>query len=210
MQGYIKWVGGVILFAFIVISISTCNKYKFNLEQQQSLISASQDTIKYFKSKDGENVAQISLLEGDKKNLLLVIGKSNKKLAKLIKDGATSGTVYEQSIKYDTINTIKVDTINGKIAFNDSVQNKWLSFNISLKNDSLSKSFELRDSVSVSFKQINQGFFKPKKSVVEVTNSNPYVKVTGLKSFTIPTKKSKAKFWLGIGIGAGAGYLLFK
>lgn len=210
MQGYIKWVGGALLFALIVISISTCNKYKFNLEQQQSLIMASQDSIKYFKSKNGENVAQISLLEGDKENLLLVIGKSNKRLAKLIKDGASSGTVYEQSIKYDTINTIKLDTINGKIAFNDSVQNKWLSFNISLKNDSLSKSFELRDSVSVAFKQINQGFFKAKKSVVEVTNSNPYVKVTGLKSFTIPNKKSKAKFWIGVGLGAGAGYLLFR
>lgn len=57
---------------------------------------------------------------------------------------------------------------------------------------------------------VKQGFLKPKKSVVIVSNSNPYTKIEGLKAFDIPKKKSNVKFWTGIGLGAGVGYLLFK
>ena len=210
MQGYIKWVGGALLFALIVISISTCNKYKLNSEEKTSLIVSSQDSIKYFKNKYNENSSQVALLEGDKENLLLIIGKSNRKLAQLIKSGASSGTVYQYVTKYDTINTIKVDTINGKLAFTDSLKNSWIDLRLSLKNDSLYKSIEFRDSLSVSFQKVNQGFLKPKKSVVIVTNSNPYAKIYGLRSFDIPSKRTSFKFWLGVGLGAGAGYLLFK
>jgi hypothetical protein len=85
-----------------------------------------------------------------------------------------------------------------------------LKLTVTLKDDSLKKEIELKDSLTVAFKKINQGFLKPKKSVVEVTSANPYVKVTGLRSFNIPQKKTNLKFWFGVGIGAGAGYLLFK
>lgn len=210
MQGYIKWVGGAILFALIVISISTCNKYKFDSEEKASLVVSSQDSVEYFRNKYKENSAQVALLEGDKENLLLIVGKSNKKLAQLIKSGASSGTVYRYVTKYDTINTIKVDTINGKLAFTDSLKNSWVELRLSLKNDSLYKSIEFRDSLSVSFQKVSQGFLNPKKSVVIVTNANPYAKVSGLRSFDIPSKRTSFKFWVGVGLGAGAGYLLFK
>jgi hypothetical protein len=210
MKGYIKWVGGAILFALIVIFYSTCNRYKHNYEEQSALISAMQDTVKHFKNKDGEQVAQISLLEGSKENLLAVIGKTDKRLAKLLKEGAITATSFQQITKFDTVTTVKVDTVQGKLSFSDTTKNQWLSLTVTLKDDSLKKEIELKDSLTVAFKKIKQGFLKPKKSVVEVTSANPYVKVTGLRSFNIPQKKSNLKFWFGVGIGAGAGYLLFK
>ncbi len=85
-----------------------------------------------------------------------------------------------------------------------------MKLTVTLKDDSLKKEIELKDSLTVSFKKIKQGFLKPKKSVVEVTIANPYVKVTGLRSFQVPEKKSRLKFWINFGLGAGAGYLLFK
>jgi hypothetical protein len=210
MRGYINWVGGALLFALIIIGISTCNKYKHNYDEQSALISAMQDTVKHFKNKDGEQVAQITLLEGSKENLLNVIGKTDKRLAKLLREGASSGTSFQQITKFDTVTTIKVDTVQGKLSFSDTTKNQWLNLTVTLKDDSLKKEIELRDSLTVAFKKIKQGFLKPKKSVVEVTSANPYVKVTGLRSFDIPQKKSNLKFWFGVGIGAGAGYLLFK
>ena len=210
MKGYINYVGGALLFALIIIGISNYNKYKHNYEEQSSLITSFQDSIKYYKDKDGKNSAQIALLEGSKENLLKIIGKSDAQLTKLLKNGASSGTVFNQTTKFDTIVTIQRDTVNGLIEFNNSIKNNWIDLQVKVKDDSLETFLETRDSLSVSFQKVKQGFLKPKKSVVVVTNANPYVKTTGLRSFDIPQKKSNLKFWFGVGIGAGAGYLLFK
>jgi hypothetical protein len=210
MKGYINWVGGALLFALIIIGISNYNKYKHNYEEQSSLITAFQDSIKYYKDKDGKNSAQIALLEGSKENLLKIIGKSDAQLTKLLKNGASSGTVFNQTTKFDTIVTVKRDTINGVIEFSNSIKNNWIDLQVKVKDDSLQTFLETRDSLTVSFQKVKQGFLKPKKSVVIVTNANPYVKTTGLRSFDIPQKKSNLKFWFGVGIGAGAGYLLFR
>lgn len=208
----IKWVLGALVVTIFVVQCSTCNDYRLNLKENKNLIRDYQDSVIHFKNKEGENSAKIALLEGDKDNLLLILGHSNVRLSKLIKAGASSGTVYSQIIKFDTITKVRVDTINNKLSFNDVTTNKWLTLKLSLTNDSLSKSIELKDSVSVSFQRIAQkGFLKPRKSVVVVSNNNPYVKITGLQSFNIPIKtNSKFKFWLGAGLGLGFGYLVFK
>jgi len=210
MKGYINWIGGALLFALIVIGISNYNKYKHNYEEQSSLITAFQDSIKHFKDKDGKNSAQIALLEGSKENLLKIIGKSDAQLTKLIRAGARSGTVLTQTTKFDTIVTVKRDTVNGVIEYSNLIKNNWIDLQVKLKDDSLETFLETRDSISVSFQKVKQGFLKPKKSVVVVTNANPYVKTTGLRAFDIPQKKNNLKFWFGVGIGAGAAYLLFK
>jgi hypothetical protein len=69
---------------------------------------------------------------------------------------------------------------------------------------------QFKDSILVSFQKVKQGFLKPKKSVVIVTNANPYVKTSNLRAFDIPQKKSRLRFWLNFGLGAGATYLLLK
>lgn len=210
MKGYIQLVGGALLFTLIVITYSTCNHYKHQSEEQSSLITAYQDTVKYYKDEDGKNSAQIAVLEGSKENLLHIIGKSDVQLAKLIKKGASSGTAFQQTTKFDTVVVVKRDTINGMLAYENTIVNNWMRLHVGLKDDSLTTSIETRDSLSVSFQRVGQGFLRPKKSVVIVRNSNPYVKTTGLRAFDIPQKKSNLKFWFGVGIGAGAGYLLFK
>lgn len=210
MKGWIQWVGGSILFALIVIQYSTCNQYKQESAERQSLISSMQDSIKYFKNKQGESVAQIATLKGSKEDLLLAIGKSDARLARLIKQNAKAGASFTQTTKIDTVLVTKVDTVDGVIERNSSITDKWMTIEVQEKNDSLRAKVEMRDELTVSFKNVSQGFLKPRKSVVEVTNANPYVKIDGIKSFEIPRKKSSTKFWIGVGIGAGAGYLLFK
>ena len=210
MKGWIQWVGGSVLFALLVISYSTCNDFKHNYEEQSELIVAMQDSIKYLKNKDGEQVAQIALLEGSKEHLLSVIGKSDARLAKLLKQGAKSGTAFNQTARIDTVLVTKIDTIDNRVEYSSSLNSEWVTLEVRGRDDSLQTKIELRDRITVSFKDVRQGFLKPKKSVVEVTNANPYVKVDGLRSFDIPSKKSNAKMWIGVGLGFGAGYLLFK
>lgn len=210
MKGWIQWVGGSIAFALVIISYNTCNNYKNNYDEQSNLIVSMQDSVKYYKNKQGEFVAQIANLQGSKENLLRVIGDQDKQLARLIKSNARAGAVFAQTTKIDTVLITKTDTVNGIIERNSSISDKWMTIEVKEKDDSLRARVEMRDELSVSFKNVGQGLFKKKKSVVEVTNANPYVKIEGLRSFEIPQKKSNLKFWVGVGIGAGAGYLLFK
>jgi len=210
MQGYIKWVGTAIIVALIIMGISTCNHYKAQFEEQSSLITAFQDSIKYYKNEDGKNSAQIALLEGSKENLLKIIGKSDAQLTKLLKKGASSGTVFNQTTKFDTVVIIKRDTIDGVVEYQNSIKNNWIDLQVKVKDDSLQTFLETRDSLSVSFQRIRQGFLKPRKSVVIITNANPYVKATNIRSFEIPKKKSRWSFWFEAGLGAGITYLLMR
>lgn len=210
MKGWIQWVGGSLLFALIIISYSTCNDYKGQYESNLKAIAVLEDSVRYFKNKQGESVSQIATLQGSKEDLLAVIGKKDERLSRLIKQNANAGATFTQTTKIDTFLITRIDTVDGIIERTSSLSDKWMTVEVKERDDSLKARVEMRDEISVSFKQVSTGFLKPKKSVVEVTNANPYVKVEGLRSFEIPQKKSKAKFWIGAGIGFGAGYLLFK
>ena len=190
-----------IILLLLITNYYTCTRYKNKYQEQSKVITAYQDTIKRIKTTDGKNAVQTSVMVGSPPKTSIVY--------KLIKQGATSGTVIQQVTKYDTVTLIKIDTVKNKPYFSDTTNNKWLTLRVTLNNDSLSKSVELRDSISVSFKKVRNGFLKPKKYVVEVSNANPYVKINNVQSFEVPKKQTDFKFWSGVAVGAVGGYFLF-
>jgi hypothetical protein len=208
MRQWIYWIGGALLISLVIIYCSTPTRKE--IRQEVQLFYDLQDTIRYYKNKDNSTSAQIKLLEADKKSLSKVLAAKDKSLSDLLKSGSTQATVFSTVTRYDTVTQVKVDTVNTKPSFVDSTSNRWITLRIELKNDSLRKSITLRDSISVSFKRVSQGFLKKKKSVVEVTNHNPYVKVDKLRSFNVKEKESKSLFWVGIGVGAAGSLLLLK
>jgi hypothetical protein len=208
MRQWVYWVGGALLISLVIIYCSSPTHKE--IRQEVQLFYDLQDTIKYYKNKDNSTSAQIKLLEADKKSLSKVLAARDKSLSDLLKSGSTQATVFSTVTRYDTVTQVKVDTVNAKPYFVDSTSNRWLTLKIELKDDSLRKSITFRDSISVSFKRVHQGFLKKKKSVVEVTNHNPYVKVDKLRSFNVKEKQSKSLFWVGVGVGAAGSLLLLK
>lgn len=210
MKQWIIWVGGSLVIALLFILFHTPQPTKKELRSELQLFYDLQDTIRLLKNKDKSTTAQIKLLEADKNSLSRMLAKTNKSLSELLKKGATSASVINTKTVYDTINTVRIDTVNNKPYFLDTTVNHWANIRIELKDDSLHKSFVFKDSISVAFKKVNQkGLFKSKKSVVEVTTYNPYVKVDGVRSFDI-IKERKRLFWAGVAIGGGAVILLNK
>jgi len=209
MKQWLYWIGGALLFSLIIIYISSPSKKDLSNKSELDLFYDLQDTIKYYKNKDGSSTAQIKLLEADKKSLGKVLALKNKSLSDLLKSGSTSATVFETLTVYDTITKVRVDTVNSKPSFKDYTKDRWIEIDIELKNDSLKKSIILRDSVSVSFKKVSQGFLKRKKSVVEVKNYNPYVKINNLQSFDVTEKRVNLLF-PGIAIGVAGTLILLK
>lgn len=209
MKQWLYWIGGALLISFIIIYISSLSKENVSNKTELELFYDLQDTIRYYKNKDGSTTAQIKLLEADKKSLAKVIATKNKSLSDLLKSGSTTATVFNTLTVYDTVTKVRLDTVNSKPSFKDQTKDKWIELNIELKNDSLHKSIVLRDSLSVSFKKVSQGFLKRKKSVVEVKNYNPYVKINNLQSFDVKEKRVNLLF-PGVVIGAVGALILLK
>jgi len=209
MKQWLYWIGGALLISFIIIYISSLSKENVSNKTELELFYDLQDTIRYYKNKDGSTTAQIKLLEADKRSLAKVIATKNKSLSDLLKSGSTAATVFNTLTVYDTVTNVRLDTVNSKPSFKDQTKDEWIELNIELKNDSLYKSIVLRDSLSVSFKKVSQGFLKRKKSVVEVKNYNPYVKINNLQSFDVKEKRVNLLF-PGIVIGAVGTLILLK
>jgi hypothetical protein len=210
MKQWLYWIGGALLISFIIIYIfPSSSREDLSSKTELELFYELQDTIRYYKNKDGSSTAQIKLLEADKKSLVKVLALKNKSLSDLLKSGSTSATVFETLTVYDTITKVRIDTVNSKPSFKNQTKDNWIELNIELKNDSLKKSIVFRDSLSVSFKKIPQGFLKKKKSVVEVKNYNPYVKINNLQSFDV-TEKRVNLLLPGIAIGAVGALILLK
>lgn len=209
MKQWLYWIGGALLISFIIIYISSLSKENVSNKTELELFYDLQDTIRYYKNKDGSTTAQIKLLEADKRSLAKVIATKNKSLSDLLKSGSTAATVFNTLTVYDTVTKIRLDTVNSKPSFKDQTKDEWIELNIELKNDSLHKTIVLRDSLSVSFKKVSQGFLKRKKSIVEVKNYNPYVKINNLQSFDVKEKRVNLLF-PGIVIGAVGTLILLK
>jgi hypothetical protein len=209
MKQWLYWIGSALLISFIIIYISSLSKENVSNKTELELFYDLQDTIRYYKNKDGSTTAQIKLLEADKKSLAKVLALKNKSLSDLLKSGSTTAAVFNPLTVYDTVTNVRLDTVNSKPSFKDQTKDEWIELNIELKNDSLYKSIVLRDSLSVSFKKVSQGFLKRKKSVVEVKNYNPYVKINNLQSFDVKEKRVNLLF-PGIVIGAVGTLILLK
>lgn len=208
MRQWVYWIGGALLVSLVVIYCSSPTKKE--LKQEVQLFYDLQDSIRYYKNRDNSTSAQIKLLEADKKSLGKVLAARDKSLLELLKSGSTQATVFNTTTQYDTVTEVRVDTVNAKPYFIDNTDDRWITLRLELKNDSLYKSITLRDSLSVSFKRVPQGFLKKRKSVVEVTNHNPYVKVNSLQSFSVKEKRRSSFFWVGVGVGAAGALILFK
>jgi hypothetical protein len=209
MKQWLYYIGGALLFSFIIILISSPSKKDISNKSELDLFYDLKDTIKYYKNKDGSSTAQIKLLEADKKSLTKVLALKNKSLSDLLKSGSTSSTVFKTLTVYDTVTKVRIDTVNSKPSFKDYTKDKWIELDIELKNDGLRKSIVLYDSISVSFKKVSQGFLKRRKSVVEVKNYNPYVKINNLQSFDVTEKRVNLLF-PGIAIGVAGTLILLK
>jgi len=63
MKQWLYWIGGALLFSFIIIYISSPSKKYSSNKSELDLFYDLQDTIRFYKNKDGSSTAQIKLLE---------------------------------------------------------------------------------------------------------------------------------------------------
>lgn len=180
----------------------------------QNFYNASQDTLKIWKNKDGENVATISLLSFYKAQDFIKIKTKDstikelqdlvKKYKKQLNNGGSSATIIHTITDYDTtyVSSIHMDTIYFKTTtLLDSINNKWIHSRFGFINGNTTFSLSVGNSYSVVIGEDGRGLFRKKATFAEVTNYNPYTTTKVLRTYQVGIKKQR--HW-GIGPNFGA------
>ncbi len=206
-------------FACLVIGYYTYHQ-RVQLITKTEQVAALTDTVTFYKTKAGASGATRRIFRGSKDEVLAAAKFQDAEAYQTIKKtpGLHSLTNFTTVTRIDTV--VKADTVyiqkdsTGKVNHylsKEIIEPKgYYTANIDVKNDSVGLKLQLQDKYKVITQDKSNGFLKPKSYVVDVQNTNPYVKIDGLKSFEI-TPKNKIKTGIKVGavaIGLGAVFLL--
>jgi len=175
----------------------------------------NQDTIKYYKDKEGKLHARISILEASKvsnflelksrDSVIILLQGLVKKYKAQIKDGGSITIVGTEIVFRDT-GSVKVilDSTGKNPTYKRSYSDKWITYNMEMNKDKGILDLKNTNQYSIiigSEREVKWKFWQSKKSFVDVTNDNPYDKVKTLRTFQV--KQKKERFSIGIQVGYG-------
>lgn len=207
MRKYIPYIVILVLLVLLLASMQTCSFHKSNAD---SNLEAITDTVKHFKNKLGTQTASINTLLLDKEQLEVLVLNKDAELAKLAKEFSKINTItkYKTVMQIDTIRIVYKDSVPCVFERSGEVKKDWYSF--SYKSDQ--KRIQI-DSLTIpntttAITGFKRNWFLGKQTAfTDVTNSNPYIKVTEMKSVTITVPEpwyKKWYVWLGVGLIGGA------
>lgn len=194
----------VILFALLVNQCKETDRLKDQATNSANFLNSE---LSYYKNELDQEVAQKAALKGDKESLEILLSKqidTTQQLARLVegfKKVKSAGNITQQT---------KIDTLF--IPFEKAIDfefvKQWSSksehFNISgVTTNQFTRidKIEIPNTLSFAIGVKSTGFWKTTYQAKAV-NSNPYVKTTGLDTYTYSEKKKR--FGIGPYIGFDA------
>jgi hypothetical protein len=193
----------IIVLLFIIWGFNEYRKVQAEtIREQSQAITISQQETQYYKTKEGQTIAQVNTLTASVKTMELVLGNSVKSLEEkfgplkhlqnYVSAGIKSAGRIYTNIQDTTIN----DTIRAKkFDFSDN----YLSLNCVMVNDSVNCPYTYVDSLEVAIvmnrnwrwyqfakkaEKKKQGFDKW-TPITKVAFKNPNSKATGVKSYIV-------------------------
>lgn len=203
MKSYIY--PGIITALLIILfySVNQCQSFRHKAETNLTALS---DSVGYYRNRLGTQTASINTLEVKQSDLKKVILSKDKQLAALSKEFSRIRSIvqYNQHISYDTITVAYKDTVPYVFNRSGMVNTKWYAFKYkSTNNGFVIDSLTLDNRVTVISGCKRSWLLGRQTLVTDVTNSNPYIQITGLKSteVVVPSPWYKKWYvWLGAGV----------
>lgn len=204
MKAYITY---VIIAVLLLLLISQCSESKSIATANYEALN---DTVSYYKNRLGTQTATIKTLQAaNEKQAFALIGK-DKEIAELSKGFKEVKyiTKYETETIFDTINIpFEVPVPAPDFTRSGVFKKKHISFNYKVDNLSLSLDSLTIPNNTIVITGTKQKWFLGKQYVTtDITNSNPYVTVTDIKSveIAVPTPWYKKWYvWAGVGLVGG-------
>jgi len=198
-----------IIIAVLVIALFfSFGKCGFDRGINKTNAAALTDTVVYFKNKLGTQTATIKTILAEQRDLLDVLLKKDKELAALASEFAKVHyvTKYSTVTKYDTIAVVFKDTVPCVFERSGRVAEKWYSFGYRANQKGVEFDTLTIPNTATVITGIKRKWFLGKETLVtDITNSNPYIKVTGITAAEVILPQPWFKKWYIWAIIGGAG-----
>jgi len=182
-------------------------------EDQAVALSSYKDTAMVYKARNGEMVSYNTALELSEKRFLALRDSIKQEFKNLKIKNVSSHTRVVTVYQLDTVTQRFTDTLpcaDFRKQFNIDSLHYSLSGEIT-KRDITFSSILIPNNQSITVGTKKNGLFKKNEYIVALQNSNPYVNVTGIQSYTFtPDIKWYQRGWVKFTAGAVVGGLTYR
>jgi major membrane immunogen (membrane-anchored lipoprotein) len=208
---------------FMAVSMILCSlligamKMKKDNEFLLSQVELKEQVFTAYKNEKGEAIATQDqrILEMTKENMKLIQTVNDFKKIKGQVKIETVTEIKEVKVPYEVVVTTYVDKDSNlfvKVPLPFSKKDSFYSIDGKVEHDGVSfGKISIPNTLTITTGQVNGGFLKKDKYIVEIKSDNPYTDITKLKNTEFkPKTKFYKKWWFGFSLGAIATIFLLK
>jgi hypothetical protein len=199
----------LIIIALVVALLLSISKCSYNKTIHNKNLEALTDSLVTFKNKIGTQTASTKTLQYSKQQLQNNLLKKDAELVILAKQFSKINSVikYKTTVKLDTLRVVYHDTVPSVFTRTGTVKEPFYSFTYtSTQNGFMIDSLSIPNTATVITGTKRRWFLGAETVTTNVTNSNPYINVTEIKSaeVVVPSPWYKKWYvWFAAGIAGG-------
>jgi major membrane immunogen (membrane-anchored lipoprotein) len=208
---------------FVAVSMILCSlligamKMKKDNEFLLSQVELKEQVFTAYKNEKGETIAtqEQRILEMTKENMKLIQTVNDFKKIKGQVKIETVTEIKEVKVPYEVVVTTYLDKDSNlfvKVPLPFSKKDSFYSIDGKVEHDGVSfGKISIPNTLTITTGQVNGGFLKKDKYIVEIKSDNPYTDITKLKNTEFkPKTKFYKKWWFGFSLGAITSIFLLK
>ena len=209
-----------LIIAFIIMAKMYFGERDSRIEQE-TLIEANAQELQLWKTKDGENLAKIQVLETRDRDTFLAFKSKDstiQELQQLVKDnkklfkrpnGSASIIKSETNIDAEAVTQVTQDSTNGSPVYTAHIKDKWYDINTVASEDSTKVFINTYHSMSLVMGSESQGLFKKRKTFATAKDDNPYSNIKDMKIYNITEDKKNFVIgpYAGVGVSGSGGVI---
>jgi len=180
-------------------------------EEQSEALASYKDTAMVYKAKNGQMISYNKAIEISENRFLALRDSMKKEFKNLKIKNVNSHTKVVTVYQLDTVRLRFTDTLpcaDFRKEFNIDSLHYSLSGDITKRGITFG-SITIPNEQSITVGTKRNGLFKKNEYIVALQNTNPYLAVTGLQSYTFkPDIKWYERGWVKFGVGVVAGGLI--
>ena len=211
----------IILAVFLIIMLLTLlfgwHKIKKENEYLLSQVELKEQVFTKFKNEKGETIAtqEQRILEMTKENMKLIQTVNDFKKIKGQVQIETVTEIKEVKVPYEVrVETFldKDSNLFVKVPLPFTKTDSFYTIKGKVEHDGVAfDKISIPNALTITTGQVDGGFFKKDKYIVEVKSDNPHTDITKLKNTEFkPKTKFYKKWWFGFGLGAITSIFLLK
>lgn len=199
---YSLFITTIIIIVLGLLYINSCSNHNKEKKRLQNLINYNH-TVKQYQANDNSTVDYNENINVTVKDLLITQDTLLNYIEnlKLKVKNVQSSTIITEKLILDTLK-IPIELTNCKFDTTILIDSFYYKMNIKLTNSSLTfNSIKFPNKQGITIAKKKEKWWKPEKTIVAITNTNPYIKTDGITSYNFNSNDKIISISPGIGYG---------